>query len=209
MARFKDDLTQVQDEQPTTEAKRRITKTLAAIEVLDDLSDAQRQQVTDRIFSTTRTYQLSRNRGQEPTTTVGFSSRELRRLDTRVRRLRRTFEDLVKEQPGDDFWNWIGGDYLTEVFCELEDRVSQLRVPGDVGVDRSSVPNIQDVRSNCSNLLLFTFLVCSIRLGPASWRVAKIENVFWDGNVRETDEGTNRKRSSAILKRVYRPRRSH
>jgi hypothetical protein len=40
----------------------------------------------------------------------------------------------------------------------------------------------------------------------ASHRVAKIENTFWEGNIAETDEHTGRRRSSAILKRVHRPR---
>jgi hypothetical protein len=55
---------------------------------------------------------------------------------------------------------------------------------------------------------MLTFVVCGIRLGPASWRVAKIGNAFWEGNIQETGEGTDRKRSSAILKRLYRPHKS-
>ena len=210
MARFTDDLTTVDTSDGIAEAKCRIMKRLAAMGVLEDLSDAQEQQITDKVFSTTRTLQVFRNRAQEPNPPVGFSSRELRRLDTRVRRLRRAFEDLAMEGarlgPEDDFWSWIGGDYVTEVLDELEGRIGDLPGPADMRRDPSSTLSIQDIRSNfCSIPLLLTFVVCGIPLGPASWRVAKIENIFWEGNIQETDGGTDRKRSSAILKRLYRP----
>jgi hypothetical protein len=48
MARFKDDVTAVDSSDGVAEAKRRILKTLTSMGVVEDLSDAQAQQITDR-----------------------------------------------------------------------------------------------------------------------------------------------------------------
>jgi hypothetical protein len=209
MVRFKDDLTGLVGPDATAEAKSRIERKLATMGVLDELSDSHRQQIVDRVFSTTRTYQVFRNRVQEAKPRIGFSDRELRRLNTRVRRLKRAIEDLADEaariDSEDDLWGWLGGDHFSELLDELGHRVDVLGPPEGADDDRPSARSLQDVRTSCSSLLMLAFAVCGIRLGPASWRVAKIENAFWEGNVQETDEGTNRRRSSAIWKRLHRP----
>jgi hypothetical protein len=85
----------------------------------------------------------------------------------------------------------------------LESRADVLWDTGDASGKATTV-RLQDVRVSCSSGVLRTLEVCGIRRGPASSRVARIENVFWEGNIRETDENTNRTRSSAVLKRLSR-----
>lgn len=209
MVRFKADLTGLVGPDVTAAAKSRVERKLSTMGVLDKLSDSHRQQIVDCVFSTTRTYQVSRNRVQDAKQRIGYSDRELRRLNTRVRRLGKAIEDLADEaariNPEDDLWGWLGGDHISELLDELGDRVSDLPRPEGADDDRPSARILQDVRTSSSSLLMLAFFVCGIRLGPASQRVAKIENAFWEGNVQETDEGTNRRRSSAIWKRLHRP----
>ena len=211
MVRFNEDLTNLPEPDALNEAKRRIRRELGKLKVLQELSDSAQEKVADQVFTATRMYQRFRTWLQPSQERPAFSSRGLRRLATRFKRLRRAFDDVADEcdrlDPTGDLGDWIGRDHVTEVLDEFESRAD---IAWDMS-DGSSKPTmkLQDVRRSCSLQLLLTLEIHGIKRGPASARVAKIENAFWDGNIRETDEDTNRKRSSAILKRLSRGSSTH
>jgi hypothetical protein len=98
---------------------------------------------------------------------------------------------------------WIEAEYFAEVLDDLSSRVEAV---WDFGGHPDEAPAIRpkELTVNCGNLLMLLLSEHGIPQGRASQRVARIETVFWEGQIRETDEHTNRARSSAILKRFRR-----
>lgn len=173
MSRFNEDLTGIDHPNLAAEAKRRVEKELAKLKVLDGLSDSCQQKVIDQVFRATRLYQRVRQRLQQAPEQTGFSIPGLRRFNTRLKRLRSAFDDVVDEcDELDDsgaLREWLGADHVAEVLDEFKRRADVVWHTGGDAPERSSIPRLQHVRESYSSLILVLLVeLCGIPKGPAS-----------------------------------------
>lgn len=220
MSPFRHDLTHLKDAKQLEAAKHRVTETLQEIGVLDGLSKAHRRRLAERVFRITKLYQF-RDQILELHEELAELKRrppQLRRLATRVRKFTAAFAALAEEvervqlrDDGDILWRIQADEpQFMGVFEEIAGLIDGLRVPTDARPERTRRVRVEitgaDRLANVS-VALFKFFTtrCGLPKGPATARIARIENTMWRGNIRVYDRSSRTpNRSSAICKRISR-----
>ena len=204
--------------------KLNIAEMLDAKRVLDGLSEAQRNQILDCVFSADLHYRFRERLGPYDQRADRFFKRgpgQLRKLGSKLAKLHAAFKG-VREQAatiasGDTTPS--GNFYLAEALdddCQLSERLRDTAA----ALDRIKIPDADifetipghrtsaDDPTNDITQALFDYLTksCGLRKNDASQRIARIGNTLWGWNIQEADrsESYTPDRSAAVHKRLKR-----